>query len=494
MALITAMFLAACSTAGIVERTDIWQEHDKRQPVLEALNSIKEMPSIVRISIPKDAFLIKEPSSVGLDKQVSVEFNSASMEEIIVSLSRALKLNVIYAGVGKKDLNPLQPQGNLQQPSQATATQSIQNNLISITFNGPLKDLLSTLSSATGHFFVYEKGAITVKDQVIFNTIIPNYTDVHKEIEDNLQRLGANEIGYDNISSSLSFKCRYDEYLTVKDYLSKVRENLSLVTMRIVLLSVSASDGKSVGIDWSKVAYGLGSQKGSNTNTTSTTQTSDSTTAVTTANTTTNKNGISLQFSSSGANLYVDTPNFNVSSFLGMVEQYGKYNILQNVFLEALAGKKGKIEVLTETPYVSQVGVAAVSSSTTTTQATSQTEKAKSGVTMEIQPYYSKQAGTLGIKLLVGVYGITKYMELSAGTLGTLSQPETTKKTLDTYIRMTPSQVAIIGGLIYEKNTYDAQGLPNEDSILSKKHGISKIKEELVIVVKPSVIEFIPEK
>ena len=54
---------------------------------------------------------------------------------------------------------------------------------------------------------------------------------------------------------------------------------------------------------------------------------------------------------------------------------------------------------------------------------------------------------------------------------------------------MSPWQVAIIGGLVNEQTNYSSTGLPL-DTTLTKSYGNTKNKEELVVVVKPSIIEF----
>ena len=129
------------------------------------------------------------------------------------------------------------------------------------------------------------------------------------------------------------------------------------------------------------------------------------------------------------------------------------------------------------------------STATSATQAV-KTATAKSGVELSVVPYYNKKDGTLSLALKVTVSSVTQYMTLSAGNqLGTITQPETTLKAVSTYLRMTPAQVAVVGGLTIESVTDNAIGIPG-DNYLSKTGRATKQKGELIIIVKPAIIEF----
>jgi len=205
------------------------------------------------------------------------------------------------------------------------------------------------------------------------------------------------------------------------------------------------------------------------------------------------KEGIGALFSSTGANLFMESSKFSLSALFSFMENFGKYNVMQNVFVETMSGKKGKIEIVTESPYVSEIGISSLSSSSGATAATAKTSTAKAGVIMDFTPYYNRKQQMLTINMKVNVEGVNRYITLSAGSqLGTFMQPETTKKSVETFLRMKPEQVAIIGGLVYEMNDDNVNGLPG-DTYLTKNVVGKKEKEELVIIVKPTIIEFVPE-
>jgi type II secretory pathway component GspD/PulD (secretin) len=168
---------------------------------------------------------------------------------------------------------------------------------------------------------------------------------------------------------------------------------------------------------------------------------------------------------------------------------------VQNIFIETLSGKTGKIDVSTETPYIKNVAISpvlvgATTGTTTTTLSQTQSDVAKTGVVLEITPHYNAKAKTLGVNLDAGVYGVTRFINLSAGQLGILTQPEVTKKQVKTYLRMTVDQVAVVGGLTYDKDADNIAGLPGDTYLTKTKQTVTE-REELVIVVKPTVVEFV---
>jgi type II secretory pathway component GspD/PulD (secretin) len=264
--------------------------------------------------------------------------------------------------------------------------------------------------------------------------------------------------------------------------------------MRVVILNVRLTSDENAGIDWSRFNFGWKAQmQGTpfgNLNDSNSSGTSPSGSGSVLASAGRSYvEGYGAIFSPVGANFLAQTGRFTLSALLNFISEYGKSDIIQNVFVQTLSGREGKIDVLTETPYVSSVAVAALSSNAAATQSAASTDKAKSGVQLRLQPVYSKAAQTLSLRLYVGVFGVTRFLDLSAGALGSFTQPETTVKTLDTFIRMKPDQTAVLGGLIYDATSGGTRGLPG-DSLLTRSVNSRTQKEELVIVLKPTVFEF----
>lgn len=531
IALASAIILTGCTGIQEIRDRDVSKMVAAEEKKLR--EQFENQPSVVKVKIPKGAFHISGLNHVKETRTIDVSFDNKRFDTILNSVAKALKLNIVYDTSdtpvpvplveAAHGANGVQVAPQVQQqpaPAQQQAAASKLNHFasanatrMSITYSGTLQGFFELMSKKTGVFFVVENDTILVKNEEVFNVIVPTYHDLLKEIGANLEKIGVRDVAYDALSSTLTFRANYTAYVKAAEYINKMRENSSLVTLRIALFGVQLKNDSNAGIDWSQFILGTRAQSqnpfglqsinnnatnslyGTNYNTNGSVTSSNTTTTGTGTNGTIWEQGLGILANSVGANIYVQQARFTMALFANFMEQFGTYRVMQNVSLQTLSGKEGKIEILTESPYVSQIGVAPLTTNNTTTsatQSTAQTEKAKSGVTMEILPNYSRGSEILGVKLKIGVYGVTRYINLSAGNLGVFTQPETTKRTIDTYLRMRPDQIAIIGGLIYEQENEDARGLPI-DTYLTKAVTKNKQKEELVVMVKPVVIEFVPE-
>jgi len=490
----------------------------------QAESMLQHSPAIVKVPMPKGAFILAQPENalpaeLDIDLQ-HVEFFNADIQSVLFSIAKQkTKVNFIYEAPRYPGLTqnfsrsfekvetPVSVAGASNINEQTIAKQDRQK-IISISFDGKLSSFLKALQDASGYFFRYDptSKSIVVKDTDTFNFTIPNYTTFQKEknivgkgftlqeeIESNLKSIGARDISYDTFTSTLSFTSDANGLRRVKAYLQSLRDNAALVTMQVMLLEVNLSETQNAGIDWSKLVVGYKSQAenpfgiaAQNQNTTTASTTSGTSTATTSPLTT----GIGALFNNTGAQLFVEARNFSLSMLLNFLEQYGHYSIAQNIRVESMSGTKGKFKVLTETPYVSEVQFTALSQQSTSATAGFKSSTAKSGVEVEIVPYYNKAEGSLSMALRVDVSGVTQMVTLQAGSqFGTINQPETTIKSLEDFLRIAPEHIAIIGGLTYEKLNNNSSGLPGE-SYVSKTYQRSLQKNELVLVVKPTIYEF----
>lgn len=517
--------MAAALSAGCANTKNIktlpvgWEDMTSK-----GTNSLSALPSVLKVKLAPQSFELKSQAMVlppEVDTYVAVEFAGVELDKALYAISAYTGTNIILYRSDKGNqvkatskqsstssgVDPSNPgialggspnnQNRMSSVNKTSQTlEVVSSKKISLRYKGKLSALLKIIADNTGAFFVYEGDSILVTENENFSVSVPAYPKLLDEVEASISTLGGKNVSYDRLTSTLNFNSDYYSYKKIMEYCNKLKNNASLVTMRILLLNVTLNEGESSGIDWTQMVAGGGLQKpqslGFSQAAQSATTTAASTTATTATAAATNLGnfGASALFNSSGANLVVEGANFSVSAMMSFMENYGRTSVLQNVFVESLSGTKGKIDVLTETPYVSEISVSSLSTASATASQSMKTDKAKDGVEMEISPYYSKQDGTLSLGLKVSLMGVVRMITMSAGQqIGQITQPQTTRKNVDTYLRMTPSQVVVIGGLVLEKSEDSAAGLAG-DSYLTKNVVKSKSKEELVIIVKPTIIEF----
>lgn len=482
----------------------------------KATKGLPEASSVLKVKTTKQSFELA-PKPLGLpagsDPNVSVEFAGVDLDKALYAISAHSGVNIFLAKTNRETVvksasgSVSGSTGSASVPPVATAQTSTgqsanqhTNKKISMRFKGRLSELLKVISENAGVFFQHENGVIYATEAENFMVEVPSYPKLLDEVEASINALGGRSVAYDRLTSTISFTADYYSYKKIAEYCKKLKSNAVLVTMRILLLNVRLTSGESAGIDWTKMIAGGGAQKPTSLGYSQTAQASSSSTATSTTTATTGSTtvadlgaiGAATVFNSTGANLFVEGANFSISAMLSFIENFGRMSVMQNVFVESLSGTKGQINVLTETPYVSEVSFTSLSNQASLPSQAVKTDKAKDGVEMEITPFYSKQEGILSIGLKMALLSVVRMVDLEAGQqIGRITQPETTRKNVETYLRMTPSQVAIIGGLVLEKTNDGVVGLPG-DSYLSKNVTTSKAKEEMVIVVKPTIIEFEP--
>ena len=497
------------------------QQPDQAALVHQAESLMADSPAIVKMPMGK-SFILAEPDPgipANLDMALkNVEFFNADIQTILYSISKQKsKLNFIYetprypSSVSTSTTSA----GQAVTPGAMVANTSMMEQSIgkedrvrqiSISYSGKLSGFLKILSTSSGYFFHYdaEAGAVIVKEREIFNMVIPNYTSFQKdvrqpvknfmiqeEIEASLKNLGAKDISYDTFSSTLSFSADSNGFKRIKGYIKSLRDNAALVTMRVMLLEVALNSSQNTGIDWTKLVVGYKSQAQNPFGVAATNATATSTASSTTASIAAPlAAGLATVFTGTGAEVFIEAKNFSLGMLLNFLDTYGHYSISQNIRIESMSGTKGRFAVLTKTPYVSAVQFTALTQQSSTATAGFTSATAKSGVEIEIVPYYNKAEGSLSMSLKVDVTGVTQMITLQAGQqLGTVNQPEETVKSLEDFLRFAPSHIAIIGGLTYEKTNNTSSGLPGEN-YLSKNYAATTVKNELVLVVKPTIYEF----
>lgn len=462
-------------------------------------DTFSNIPSIVKVPLKKNTFMIKEPELVlppEIDRNVRVDFNMAEIEQILQSVAERHGINVIYqpsqtTGQQNQPGQNAQPLNGLNTGNQATA---MRKKPVTVNFSGRLSNLLKTLSSVSGYFFTYENNTIVVRENNAFNLSVPSYSDIYKEIENSLKALGATGTSYDKFSSTISFTADANSLSKIKSYCSSLTDNAMFVTLRIILLNVVFNEEKNSGIDWTKVVFGFKGQALPNFGNKASWSSSGSSSSSTSSSTTGTSSvlgpstGYGYSGTSTGAQLFVEGADFSLSMVMNFLEKYGKSELMQDVFAGAMSGAKGHLDALDTTPYVSEISFQALSQVTTPSQAM-KTATSSTGVEMDFTPYFSEKEGTLTIPLKITASSAT-LVTLNAGSqIGQVTQPKVSQKKIETVLLMSPSQVAVIGGLVHEQVESSGSGLPG-DTVMSKTFTKSKQKEELIAIVKPTVYEF----
>lgn len=516
------------------------------------MTKIDPNSSVLKIKLPASSFILRGPNMPTNDKHIKVSFVEQRFDDIVLALAKDCGVNILLdARVTKpedvKDINQqiqqinqaikqtgtqgqppfnapnmvtsgqatpqisLPPAQVLQQPllqpiqniQTRKPEQDISQNLssgkegtkfhredretfdrVTINFDGTISNLFKRLSEISGLFFNEQHGTITVRKIETFSVTLPNYPQLLETITTNITALGGEDVAFDQISSSLSFKSNYRGFVRIKEYLEKIRDNAALVTLRIILLSVNLKDNHNFGIDWSQFAIGSGWN-----NTSQVLSGSTSNLYPNLADGVTSAIGAASS-ASGGINLLFQANNFNLTGFVGILDNYGSTSIVQNAFVECMSGTSAKFRAITKTKYVSNLGIAALNNNSASTVGSTQTETVEYGAEISIKPLYNSVDKSLVIDMDCKISELIGFNSYNSGTYGTLQLPETAEKDIKNVLRLAHNQIAVIGGLIYIKKKNDSTGIPGTNLFISRNNQQKDEQNELVMIVKPTVLEF----
>jgi len=289
-----------------------------------------------------------------------------------------------------------------------------------------------------------------------------------------------------------------DEMRLVEDFLGITQTNLNRqVIIEAKILEVELKDGYQAGINWAGIAakngrnYTIGQVGGG----TSLGDTGLSEIAGNTGN----LNPTSGTFGAiSGTNssafggvftLAVKSNNF--AAFFELLKTQGDLNVLSSPRVSTVNNQKAVIKVGSDAFFVTKQDI--TPSTTAGVPATVTTELAPffSGIALDVTPQID-DVGNINMHIHPSVSDVSE-KKISIGTTQTISTALSSIQESDNIVRASSGQIIVIGGLMKEASTDDNASVPVLGDIpilgnLFKHKKVSRIKKELVILLKPTVI------
>jgi len=191
---------------------------------------------------------------------------------------------------------------------------------------------------------------------------------------------------------------------------------------------------------------------------------------------------------------------FQTSSFAALVsflETQGNLQVLSSPRIATLNNQKAVLKVGTDEFFVTNITTNTTTTGTTSVQSpTITTAPFFSGVALDVTPQIDEHNQIiLHIHPSVSVV-IEKTKDIDLGTAGNFRLPlaSSTISESDTIVRVSNSNIVAIGGLMKETTTRNTSGVPGFGTLpiignLFSSKSRSVTKSELVILIKPTVIE-----
>ncbi len=187
----------------------------------------------------------------------------------------------------------------------------------------------------------------------------------------------------------------------------------------------------------------------------------------------------------------------NFAALVSFLETQGNLQVLSSPRIATLNNQKAVLKVGTDEFFVTNITTNTTTTGTTSTQSPTITVAPFfSGVALDVTPQIDENNQII-LHIHPSVSNvIEKTKNIDLGTAGNFRLPlaSSTISESDTIVRVSNANIVAIGGLMKETSTRDRSGLPGlgrvpvVGNVFSSK-GRSVMKSELVILLKPTVIE-----
>jgi len=289
-----------------------------------------------------------------------------------------------------------------------------------------------------------------------------------------------------------------DELRLVEEYLGVTQGSMNRqVILEAKIVEVQLKDGFQSGINWAGIAnkngksYTVGQVGGG----TSLGSTGLSEIATNTGNlnpTTGTFSAISgTESSAFGGVFTLAVRANNFAAFFELLKTQGDLNVLSSPRVSTMNNQKAVIKVGTDSYFVTKQDT--TQSTTATGQPTISTELSPffSGIALDVTPQID-EAGNINLHIHPSVSEVSEKL-ITIGLDQTISTALSSVQESDNIVRAGSGQIIVIGGLMKEASTEDNASVPVLGDIplignLFKHKKVTRIKRELVILLKPTVI------
>jgi MSHA biogenesis protein MshL len=288
-----------------------------------------------------------------------------------------------------------------------------------------------------------------------------------------------------------------DELRLVQDYLGVTQTSMNRqVILEAKIVEVQLKDGFQSGINWAGIAssagrtYTVGQVGGGTAIKNGTSEISGNTgnlnptTGTFSAISGTNSSAFGGVFT-----LAVKSQNF--AAFFELLETQGDLNVLSSPRVSTMNNQKAVIKVGTDSYFVTKQDITQTSVTSGLPTVSTELSPFFSGIALDVTPQID-EAGNISLHIHPSVSDVSEKL-ITVASNQTISTALSSVQESDNIVRATSGQIIVIGGLMKEASTDDNASVPVLGDIpllgnLFKSKKVTRIKRELVILLKPTVI------
>lgn len=192
--------------------------------------------------------------------------------------------------------------------------------------------------------------------------------------------------------------------------------------------------------------------------------------------------------------LALQTSNF--AALLAFLETQGSVNVLSSPRVATINNQKAVLKVGTDDFFVTNISTTSTTSGTSTTiSPTITVQPFFSGIALDVTPQIDENNNIiLHVHPQVSTV-IERQKNVNLGNLGNFTLPlaSSSINETDTIVRVQDGNIVAIGGLMQQQSTSDRSqvpGLGDQPGVgaLFRQRGVTNVKRELVILLKPTIV------
>lgn len=293
--------------------------------------------------------------------------------------------------------------------------------------------------------------------------------DVYSPIAEALTTLGASKVSHSRLNRTIVFNATRDRLPMIERFLNEMRARGKVVIVDSWIVDVQLSDGADVGIDWNKAAIEFGGGR-----------------ELSFSGKNSMLDGFSLGFTGSFGRVSLDM----LASFLAT---QGTAQTIASPRMVMLSGSRADFSQGENIPYIANVEVSQ-SDRSGNVLAGGSLVFANVGLAMSVVADAMNDTVYLGVGLRAS--SVRDYKKFDFGTV-VQEAPLTAERTYSTEVRLPIGEAAVINGIRQSVDSVSKRHLPGVGEVLPLVAGRdteSRTRSELVIVLRPRVVEFVPQR
>ncbi|MHB8535921.1 MAG: pilus (MSHA type) biogenesis protein MshL [Sulfuricaulis sp.] len=288
-----------------------------------------------------------------------------------------------------------------------------------------------------------------------------------------------------------------DELRLVQDYLGETQTSMNRqVILEAKILEVQLNNGFQSGINWAGITQAAGrtytiGQVGGGTAATNGLSEIKGNSGNLNPSTGSYSPIIGTTASAFGGVFSLAVKSNNFAAFFELLKTQGELNVLSSPRVSTMNNQKAVIKVGTDEFFVTNQSTTPSSLSTVLPTVTTTLSPFFSGISLDVTPQID-DAGNINLHIHPTVSNVSDKL-INIGLNQTITTASSAVQESDNIVRATSGQIIVIGGLMKEASTDDNASVPLLGDIplignLFKQKKVTRIKRELVILLKPTIV------